>query len=99
MAKTKPVGMKLQLGTAILETLFAIPVIGAVIIVGGYWIPMLIGLVAHIVTLVLTTQTGGRKLGPIMGIVACTIGIIPFVGWVLHVLAAIFNWIGAFKEE
>jgi len=98
MTETKTVGMQLQLGTAILETLFAIPVVGAMIIIGGLWIPLAVGLVAHILTLVFTIQMGGRKLGPIMGIIACTVGIIPFVGWVLHIFAAIFNWIGAFKE-
>ena len=94
----KTLGMKLQMVAAILETIFAVPILGGMIIIAGYWIPLLIGLAVHITALVLTINTSGRRLGPIMGIVACTVGIIPFVGWVLHVLAAIFNWIGAFKE-
>ena len=96
--KGRTVGMNIQLGTAIVETVFALPVIGAAIILGCLWIPLLLGLILHIVALVFTVQKGGRKLGPIMGIIACTVGVIPFVGFVLHILAAIFNFVGAFKR-
>jgi len=88
----------LKLASAIVETVFAIPVLGAMIILGFVWIPLICALALHIVTLVLTKKD--RKInGSVFGILAATIGLIPFVGWVLHVLAAIFLWIEAFKTR
>jgi hypothetical protein len=94
--KVKVNGMKM--GAAILETIFAIPVLGAMIIVGFIWIPLFVALAYHIITLVLTHKT--RKVtGNVLGIVASSIGWIPFVGWVLHILSAVFCWIETFKEK
>lgn len=88
----------LQLSAAILETLFAIPILGGTIILGLMWIPLALALVLHIVALVFTQKANSSKTGPIIGIVASVLGFIPFVGWLLHVSAAVFNWIGAFKK-
>ena len=88
----------LQLGAAMLETLYAIPILGGTIIVSLFWIPLAIALVIHIASLVFTLKEKGNKTGPIMGIIASVLGFIPFVGWLLHVLAAVFNYIGACKK-
>lgn len=82
-----------------LEAVLAIPVLGAVIIIGFAWIPLLIMLALHIVTLVLTRQDGGGYIGSILGILASVLGWIPFVGWILHVLAAIFLMITAAQPD
>lgn len=88
----------LKLACAIMETVFAIPLFGAMVIVGLVWIPLVLSLGLHIVTLVLTKEK--RKInGNVLGILAATVGIIPFVGWILHVLAAVFCWQEAFKER
>jgi hypothetical protein len=89
-------GMKLA--CAIGETILAIPILGAMIIIGLLWTPLLLMGVLHIVTLSLTSKE--RKMaGNILGIVASAIGWIPFVGFVLHILAAVFCWIEAFKTR
>jgi hypothetical protein len=88
----------MQLVGAIIETVFAIPVLGAALIIGALWIPLGIALIVHIIALVFTIQAKSSKVGPILGIIASTVGLIPFVGWILHILAAIFNYSGAFKK-
>jgi len=82
-----------------LEAFLAIPVLGAVVIVSLLWIPLFIMLVLHIVTLILTKQDGGATTGSILGIVTSCIGWIPFVGWVMHVLSAIFLMINASQPD
>jgi len=88
----------LKLGLAILETIFAIPVLGMVFIVGLVWIPLAIALVGHIIALVFSVKYQTKKTAPIMGIIAATVGLIPIVGWILHILTAIFYYMEAFSE-
>lgn len=76
-----------------LETLLAIPILGASIIIGLLWIPLLVMLILHIITLVFSAQSGMKISSPVLGIVASVLGVIPFVGWILHTIAAIFNLI------
>lgn len=82
-----------------LEALLAIPVLGAAIIVGLLWIPLFIMLVLHIITLVLTKKDGGASTGSILGIVTSCIAWIPFVGWIMHILTAIFLMVDAAKKD
>ena len=82
-----------------LEAILGIPVIGASIILGLFWIPLAIMLVLHIVTLILTKKDGGRSTGSTLGIVTSCLGWIPFVGMVLHILSAIFLMIDASKPD
>ncbi|MFT4313354.1 MAG: hypothetical protein ACMXYA_03015 [Candidatus Woesearchaeota archaeon] len=98
MAKSQKTSRNLQLGGAIAETVLAIPIIGGTIILGLAWYPLFILFIYHIITLVFSAQESTRITGPVLGIVASVVGIIPFVGWVLHVLAAIFLYIGALKK-
>ena len=88
----------LKLGMATLETIMGIPVLGGLFILTFVWIPMIIALTGHIVTLVFSCIEGKSKNASIIGIVANTVGVIPVVGMILHIIAAIFNWIGAFKD-
>jgi hypothetical protein len=87
-----------KLAFAIVETVFAIPILGAMIIMGLLWIPLGLALIGHIINLVFSIKAGGAKLGSIMGILASTVGLIPVVGWILHILTAIFLYNEAFKE-
>lgn len=86
------------MGSAIMETIFAIPVLGAMLIMGLLWTPLALALVFHIVTLVLT-KNDRKMAGNILGIIASSIGWIPFVGFVLHILSAVFCWVEAFKTK
>lgn len=85
--------------TGALEALLGIPVLGATIIVGLLWTPLLVMLVLHIITLVLTQKDGGASTGSILGIVTSCIGWIPFVGMIMHILSAIFLMINAAKPD
>ncbi|WP_449355416.1 hypothetical protein ACUL41_05035 [Virgibacillus natechei] len=77
------------------ETLLAIPILGASIIVGLWWTPLLVMLIMHIVTLVMTKRDGGASVGSILGIITSCVGWIPLVGIVMHILSAIFLMINA----
>jgi hypothetical protein len=87
----------LKLASAIAETVLAIPILGAAIIIGFIWIPLALMLCLHIVTLILTKEDR-KQTGSILGIVTSCIAWIPFVGWVMHIITAVFLWKEAFKE-
>jgi hypothetical protein len=89
---------KLQLAGAIYETILAIPLLGAMIIMGWYWMPLVVAVVYHGITLAYTTKENGNKVGPILGMVAGVVGVIPLLGWSLHVVSAIFLYSGAFEK-
>lgn len=82
-----------------LEALLAIPLLGGSIVIGLAYIPLAIMLILHIVTLILTQQQGGAKVGSILGIVTSCVAWIPFVGWVMHVLSAVFLMVDAAKPD
>ncbi len=82
-----------------LEAVLGIPVIGATIIIGFSWLPLVFMLAFHIVTLVLTKKDGGASTGSILGIITSCIGWIPFVGMIMHILSAIFLMIDAAKPD
>ncbi|GGC77124.1 hypothetical protein GCM10007216_04530 [Thalassobacillus devorans] len=82
-----------------LEAVLAIPVLGASIIIGLFWFPLVVMLVLHIVTLILTKKDGGKTTGSILGIITSCIGWIPVVGWIMHILSAIFLMINAAEPD
>lgn len=83
----------LTIAGLVMEGVMAIPVLGATVIVGLYWIPLAIAFAIHVSLLVLRNVISGDGrnfiAAPIMGIIASVLGIIPFVGWALHLAAAI----------
>jgi hypothetical protein len=85
--------------TGAMEAILGIPVLGAAIVIGFLWIPLLVMLVLHIITLVLTKQDGGSTTGSILGIVTSCIAWIPFVGMIMHILSAIFLMLDAAKVD
>lgn len=77
------------------EAFLAIPIVGGTFVVGLYWSPLFIMLILHIVTLVLTKRDGGPATGSILGIITSCVGWIPILGWIMHVLSAIFLMVNA----
>jgi hypothetical protein len=71
------------------ETILAIPILGGLIIAGLWWTPLFLMLILHIITLVICSRSGNKIYGSIIGIVASVLGFIPFIGWGLHLAAAI----------
>ncbi|TFJ92223.1 hypothetical protein [Lentibacillus salicampi] len=81
------------------EAFLGIPVIGGAFIVGLYWSPLVIMLILHIITLVMTKRDEGATTGSILGIVTSCIGWIPFVGMIMHILSAIFLMLNAAQKD
>jgi hypothetical protein len=98
-SKDLTVSNYLKLTAAILESIMAIPILGGFIVVTLVWIPLFVALIIHILALVFSIREKKSKLGPILGIVTSLIAWIPFVGFIMHVITAIFNWIGAFDKK
>jgi hypothetical protein len=90
---------KMQLVGAVYETILAIPIVGGMIIMGWYWIPLVLAVIYHSITLVYTMKEGGNKVGPILGIITGVIGVVPLLGWSMHVITALFLYVGALKPE
>lgn len=89
----------MKLITGILEAILAIPFLGALIILSNSWMPLIIMLVLHIITLALAVRVQGPLAGSIVGIVASALGWIPFVGWLLHAAAAIVLLIEVYSRR
>jgi hypothetical protein len=83
----------LKLVGAILETVLAIPILGGLIIISTLWTMLLITLGFHIAILAISSNNKARKTAPILGIVTSCLGWIPIVGWIMHVITAVFYWI------
>lgn len=81
------------------EAILAIPIIGASIILGFGWTPLVVALIIHIITLVLAKKAGLTAYGNIFGIITSCLAWIPGLGWILHVLSAVFILIGAFLQK
>lgn len=85
--------------TGAMEGFLAIPLLGAIIIIAtGYY--ALIGmLILHVLTFVLSIRDKNSVLGPMLGVFASLLGVIPFLGWFLHLIASIVLIVGAFKRD
>lgn len=83
-----------------LEALLGIPIIGASIVIGLAWTPLILMLAIHIVGLVLAVKFGTfKKQGFILGIITSCVAWIPGVGMVMHIITAIFLMMEAAKGE
>ncbi|MGX8176471.1 hypothetical protein ACWS7L_03140 [Exiguobacterium artemiae] len=72
-----------------LEAMLGIPLLGGLIVIGTGYNALWLMLAFHIVVVVLTARAGRVSKGNIVGIVASTVGVIPVVGMLLHIAAAI----------
>lgn len=72
-----------------LEAILGIPILGGLIVIGSGYNALWLMLAFHIVVVVLTARAGNVSKGNIVGIVASTVGVIPVVGMLLHMAAAI----------
>ncbi|MCD4838772.1 MULTISPECIES: hypothetical protein [Neobacillus] len=89
------VSRNLKWVTGGLEAFLGIPIIGGLFITLWQWVPLVIMLVLHIITLIYSNKEGKVKTGPILGIVTSVVGVIPIVGMILHIITAIFLLIEA----
>ncbi len=82
---------------AIYETFFAIPVLGWILYTGSFSHFVIISLVIHIVALILANQEKVSVAGSMVGILASALAFIPVLGWMLHIVAAILNYLQVFE--
>ena len=82
-----------------LEALLGIPVLGGTIVVSFFWIPLLVALVLHIVTLIFSINEGANRHGSILGIVTSCVAWIPGVGMVMHIISAVLLMVDAAKSK
>ncbi|WP_449355054.1 hypothetical protein ACUL41_02570 [Virgibacillus natechei] len=75
--------------TGILEAVLGIPILGGVYVLSQAWTPLIVMLLLHIVTWVLTHRDRGVTAGSILGIITSLIAWIPFVGMIMHIITAI----------
>ena len=81
--------------TGSMEAVLAIPFIGALIVIGSFYTVLVVMLILHIVTLVLSISNKEPYYGSIVGIVTSVIAWIPFVGWLMHLISTILLMITA----
>jgi hypothetical protein len=88
----------LKLITGIGEAILAIPVLGGIIVLSFSWMPLIIMLVLHIITLVVSANERTSKFPSILGIVTSAVGWIPVVGWFMHLISAIILLLSASRK-
>lgn len=82
-----------------LECLWGFPFIGGTIIMSLLWTPLVLMFILHIVCLVLAIQEDKTIRGPLIGVIGNAVGWIPFVGMVMHILAAVFNLVEGINDQ
>ncbi|MFB4212545.1 hypothetical protein ACE1TH_11610 [Shouchella sp. JSM 1781072] len=82
-----------------LEALWGLPILGGALIISLSWTPLFFMLILHIIGLAFATRENRKKTGHILGILASALGLIPIVGMILHILAAIFLLVEAGKDQ
>lgn len=75
--------------TACIELFLGIPIVGGAIILANGWWPLTILLGVHILGLVMSSKHNKCKTGHIIGIACNIIGVIPFVGMIMHICTGI----------
>ncbi|MBF0384817.1 MAG: hypothetical protein HQL27_02995 [Candidatus Omnitrophica bacterium] len=83
----------LILACAIVETILAVPFIGAGVIISLAYIPLVAALVLHIISLIQCINEKLPKYGNITGLVTSVVGMVPLLGFIMHVTSAAMLWI------
>lgn len=87
----------LRLITGVLELFLAIPVLGGFIIISMAYVPLMVMLVLHLVTLIVSNQDREPRYGSVMGIITSVLAWIPFLGWALHLITGALLLISALR--
>ncbi|WP_085991469.1 hypothetical protein [Oceanobacillus senegalensis] len=82
-----------------LEAFWGIPLIGGTIIFAYAWLPLVFMLVLHIITLIFSVKEQKKIHGSILGIITSSIGWIPIVGMIMHIITAVFLLVDAYNHS
>ncbi|MCM3629478.1 hypothetical protein M3194_19245 [Paenibacillus glycanilyticus] len=80
------------------EIFLGIPVLGGLFIISTGYSPLVVMLILHIITLILSAKNNEPKYGSILGIITSVVGWIPFVGMILHIITGILLMVTAAKK-
>ncbi|EGK11236.1 hypothetical protein HMPREF9374_2054 [Desmospora sp. 8437] len=81
------------------EALLGIPVLGGLLVIASGYYALVVMLLLHIATLVVSASGGAPKHGSILGIVTSCVAWIPFVGMIMHIITAVILMVDAAKKE
>lgn len=78
------------------EAFLAIPFLGGAFIIANGWTPLFFAGVLHAAAIVFLLMSKRMVItGNLVGLAGALLGWIPFLGWILHLLAAIILFIEA----
>ncbi|MDF2531089.1 MAG: hypothetical protein K0Q65_670 [Clostridia bacterium] len=89
----------LKWATGAMEAFLGIPFVGGAMVISFLYLPLMVMLLLHIITLVYCSQEGLDKAPSTLGIITSCIAWIPFVGMIMHILTAVFLLVSAAKEH
>jgi hypothetical protein len=92
-------GKLLKWVTGAMEAFLGIPFVGGAMVISFLYLPLMVMLILHIITLVYCNQENLDKAPSTLGIITCFIAWIPFVGMIMHILTAAFLLVSAAKEH
>ena len=84
--------------SGIFELVLAVPIVGGAIVMGSGYSALGFMLVLHAVTLILSLRNQEAIYGSVWGVLTSLLAWIPFVGWALHLIAAILLMISGSKK-
>ncbi|WP_068777169.1 hypothetical protein [Paenibacillus sp. FJAT-26967] len=82
-----------------LELGLAIPFIGGAFVLASGYTVLAFMFILHVITLVLSSRNREPNYGSILGIVTSLLAWVPFLGWILHLLSAIFLMVTAAQRS
>ncbi|MBW7475857.1 hypothetical protein K0T92_14010 [Paenibacillus oenotherae] len=85
--------------TGAFELCLAIPVVGALIVLGSSYTVLVVMLILHAITLFLSIANREPKYGSILGIITSLVAWVPFLGWLMHLLSGIFLMVSAAQKS
>lgn len=80
------------------EIFLAIPVLGGLIVIGTGYTALVLTLILHIVTLILSSKDKEPYYGSVLGIVTSLLAWIPILGWILHLISGILLMVSAAQK-
>lgn len=83
------VSRMMRLITGGFEAFLAIPLIGALFIMGQGYMPLVVMFILHIITYMLSKNDNAPTIGSVIGIITSLIAWIPFVGITMHIISAV----------
>ncbi len=85
--------------TGIFELVMSLPFIGRLIGMGSFGMMWLIGIIINIIVIIVLINRKKPTYANIIAIIANVLGVVPILGWFLHLMSTILLFILFFREE